>query len=189
MRNSLPVPSSDHRSIPVPFLCCISMERLRTVDILAWQWLFHCVCFFYVFLPICTTTKCVSKCNRQRMLLYITLCNIILSVAGPLLLVQQWGAEDAEIKVPSARTQSLNVLLLEPGVGQYIAIHATLTARNFFLAYFYPSGPFTCIFFQNLSRFFLCWLWLTHGSCVGPQNKIGHPARGRFPCRMPAEYK
>ena len=26
------------------------------------------------------------------------------------------------------------------------------------------------------------WLWLTHGSCVGLQNKIGQPARGRFPC-------
>ena len=68
------------------------------------------------------------------------------------------------------RAQSLNVLPLKPGVGQYIAIHATLTAREFFLVYFNPSGPFTCIFFQNLSRFLLCWLWLTHGSCVGPQN-------------------
>ena len=28
-----------------------------------------------------------------------------------------------------------------------------------------------------LSCFFpLCWLWLTTGSCVGPQNKICHPA-------------
>ena len=32
------------------------------------------------------------------------------------------------------RTQSLNVLPLKPGVGEYIAIHATLTARGFFLA-------------------------------------------------------
>ena len=29
------------------------------------------------------------------------------------------------------RTQSLNVLPLKPGVGQYIAIHATLTSRDF----------------------------------------------------------
>ena len=43
------------------------------------------------------------------------------------------------------RTQSLDVLPLKPGVGQYIAIHAMLTAKDFFLAYFYPSGPFTCI--------------------------------------------
>ena len=36
-------------------------------------------------------------------------------------------------------------LFLRPGVGQYIAIHATLTARDVFLASFYPSDPFTCI--------------------------------------------
>ena len=52
------------------------------------------------------------------------------------------------------KTQSLNVLPFKPGVGQYIAIHATLTAREFFFAYFYPSSSFTCIFFQNLSHFF-----------------------------------
>ena len=44
------------------------------------------------------------------------------------------------------RTQSLKVLPFKPGVGQYIAMHATLTARDFFLANFYRSGPFTCIF-------------------------------------------
>ena len=59
------------------------------------------------------------------------------------------------------RTQSLNVLPFNPGVGQYVSIHAMLTARDFFLAYFYPSSPFTCIFFQHLSQYFLCWLWLT----------------------------
>ena len=47
------------------------------------------------------------------------------------------------------RIQSLNVLPLKPGVGQYIAIHVMLAATDFFLAYFYPSGPFTCIFSQT----------------------------------------
>ena len=51
-----------------------------------------------------------------------------------------------KLKSLLVRSRSLNVLPLKPGVGQYIAIHATLTARDFFLAYFYPSGPFTCIF-------------------------------------------
>ena len=32
-------------------------------------------------------------------------------------------------------------------------MHATLTARGFFLANFYPSGPFTCIFPKPLPRF------------------------------------
>ena len=87
-----------------------------------------------------------------------------------------------KLKSHLVRTQSLNVLPLKPGLGQYIAIHATLTARDFFLAYFYPSGPFICIFFRNFSRFFFPVSALTNiGSCVGPQNKIGHPAGCRFP--------
>ena len=71
----------------------------------------------------------------------------------------QWGAADAEIKSHPVK-MSLNVLPLKPGVRQYIAIHDTFTARDFFLAYFYPSGPFSCIFFKT-SVFFLCLLWLT----------------------------
>ena len=86
-----------------------------------------------------------------------------------------------KLKSHLVRTQSLNVLPLKPGASQYIAIHATLTARDFFLAYFYTSGPFTCIFSKTSPDFSLCWLWLTHGSSVGPQNKIGHPAGCRFP--------
>ena len=62
-----------------------------------------------------------------------------------------------KLKSHLVRTQSLNVLPLKPGVGQYIAIHATLTAREFFLDYFYPSGPFTCIFSKTSPDF----------SCVG----------------------
>ena len=54
------------------------------------------------------------------------------------------------------RTQSLQVLPLKPGLGQYNAMHATLTARDFFLANFYLSGPFTCVFSSTSSKFFLC---------------------------------
>ena len=86
-----------------------------------------------------------------------------------------------KLKSHLVRTQNLHVLPLKPGVGQDIAIHAMLAARDFFLAYFHPSGPFSCIF-PNLSQFLLCWLWLTRGSCIGPQNKIDHPAGCRFPC-------
>ena len=52
-----------------------------------------------------------------------------------------------KLKSHLVRTQSLNILPFKSGVGQYTATHATLIARDFFLAYFYPSGPFTCIFF------------------------------------------
>ena len=63
-----------------------------------------------------------------------------------------------KLKPHLLRTQSSKVLPSKRGVGQYLAIHATLTARDFFLAYFYPSGPFACIFSKTS---LLCWLRLT----------------------------
>ena len=84
-----------------------------------------------------------------------------------------------KLKSYLVRTQGLNVLPLKPGVGQYVAIRAALAAGDFFLAFFFPSGPFTCIFPSKIDPDFSCWLWLTHGSCVGLQNK-GHLAGGRF---------
>ena len=80
------------------------------------------------------------------------------------------------------KTARANVSPLKPGEGQYIAIHATLTARDFFLAYFYPSSPFTCSFSKTSLDFFPVLAVANTGSCVGLQNKIGHPAGCRFPC-------
>ena len=78
--------------------------------------------------------------------------------------------------------QSSKVLPLKPGVGQYIAMNAKLTARDFFFANFYHSSTFTCIFFKNLPRVFPVLAVANTGSCVGPQNKMGHPVGCRFPC-------
>ena len=74
--------------------------------------------------------------------------------------MSEFDPNDNDVDSILVRTQNLKVLPLKPGVGQYIAIHATLTARNFFFAYFYPSSPFTCIFPIPLPIFFLRWLWL-----------------------------
>ena len=98
-----------------------------------------------------------------------------------------------KLKSHLLRTQSLKVLTLKPGVGQYIAMHATLTARDFFLVSFYAFCPFTYIF-PNLSRVFPVLAVANTGSCVGPQNKIGQPAHRyrqlmQVPCWMSAEYK
>ena len=61
-----------------------------------------------------------------------------------------------KLKSHLMRTLSLKVLPLKPGVGQHIAMRATLTARDFFLAYFYPSGSFTRIFFPKPLPSFSC---------------------------------
>ena len=94
-----------------------------------------------------------------------------------------------KLKFHLMRTQSLKVLPLKPGVGEYIAMLTTLTARDFFFANFHPSGPFTCIFFENLSRDVPVLAVADTISCVGPQNKIGHSAGCRFPFWVPTEYK
>ena len=73
------------------------------------------------------------------------------------------------------------VLPLKPGVGQYIAIHATLSAKDFFLATFYSSHPFTCILSKTSGVFPVLALANTV-SCLGPQNKIGRCAGCRSPC-------
>ena len=103
------------------------------------------------------------------------------SLSLPLSLPRSGELRTQKLKSHLVKTQSLNVLPLKPGVGQYIAIHATLTARDFFLAYIYPSGPFTCIFSKTSPDLFLLAVANT-GSCVGPQNKLGHPAACMFPC-------
>ena len=72
---------------------------------------------------------------------------------GNLDLPRSGELQTQKLKSHLVRTQCLNILPLKPGVGQYIAIHATLTARDFFLAYFYPSGPFTCILPKPLPTF------------------------------------
>ena len=86
-----------------------------------------------------------------------------------------------KLKSHLVRTKSLYILPLKPGVGQYIAIHAMLTARDFFLANFYPSGQFTCTFSKTSAEFFPVLAVANTSSCVGSQNKIGHPAGCKFP--------
>ena len=64
--------------------------------------------------------------------------SLSLSLPPPL---PQWGNANAKIK---------KVLPLKPVVGQSRAMHATLTARDFFHAIFYNPGSITCIF-PNIS--------------------------------------
>ena len=68
-----------------------------------------------------------------------------------------WGLlRTQKLKSHLMRTQSLKVLPLKSGVGQYISMRSTLTARDFFFANFYPSGPFASIFFPKPLPSFSC---------------------------------
>ena len=99
---------------------------------------------FSSLVDVCITTCTVKSYDRIPCDVEFILCS----------LPRNGELRTQKLKSHLVRTQSLNVLPFKPGVGQYIAIHATLTAREFFLAYFYPSSPFTCIFSKTSPNFF-----------------------------------
>ena len=101
----------------------------------------------------------------------------------------QWGAVVAEIKVPSGENTELKRSPFKAWSGSVYSYTCYAYCQGFLPCLFLPFRSIHLHFFQNLPPFFLCWLRLTHGSCVGPQNKIGYPAGCMLPCWVPMEYK
>ena len=81
----------------------------------------------------------------------ISLCTTLttLSTNAP-----QCGAADIEIRVPSGENTELKGSPFKAWSRSVYSHHATLTARDFFLAYFYPSVPFTYIFSKTSPEYF-----------------------------------
>ena len=94
----------------------------------------------------------------------------------------QWRAADAGIKIPSGENTEVKHSPFKAWSRSVYSHACYAYCQGCLPCSFLPFRSIHLHFFQNLSHFFLCWLWLTHGSCVGLQNKIGHPARCRFPC-------
>ena len=97
--------------------------------------------------------------RRIRGVAETRLCHSTLPVGPIALLVLGIRPRTGELRTQKLkshlpRIQSLKVLPLKTGKDQYLAIHATLIARDFFVADFYPSGPFTCIFLKTSPEFF-----------------------------------
>ena len=114
-----------------------------------------------------TAVGCVVE--RYNAIIILGLGSLLMTAVG--CVVERCGA----VIVLAFKPQSLKVLSLKPGVGQYLAKHATLTARDFFLANF-------LYFFSKTSPEFFLLTVANIGSFVGLQNKIGHPAGCRFSC-------
>ena len=99
--------------------------------------------------------------------------------------VPQWRAADAEIKVPSGENTELK---RSPFQARSRSVYSHT-------CYAYCRGVLPCLFllfqsiyphfFQNLFQFFPVSAVANTGSCVGPQNKIGHPAECRFRVECP----
>ena len=88
------------------------------------------------------------------------------------LMVPQWGAADAEIKVPSGENTELKR-------SPFQAWSRSVYSHT---CYAYYQGVLPCLFLPFQSIHLHCFQNLSIFSCVGLQNKIGHPAGCRFPC-------
>ena len=113
----------------------------------------------------------------------------MLTDINPLTDAPQWGAADAEIKVPSGENTELKH---SPFIAWSRSVYSHTCyayCQGFLPCLFLPFQSIHLHFFQNLSRFFPVLALANTGSCVGPQNKIGQPAWCGFPCWVPAEYK
>ena len=100
----------------------------------------------------------------------------------------QWGAADAEIKVPSGNNTELKRSPFKAWSRSVYSHICYAYCQGFLPCLFLPFRSIHLHFFQNLSWFFPALAVTNTGSCVGPQNKIGHPAGCRFPCWVSMEY-
>ena len=132
----------------------IDVQNMGLSDLSLWPLLQGCVSSAY---------ESVGSLGTSVMLTGRCLCSWVWIKSTQTLHVHPHSGELQMPKLRShlMRTQSLKVLSWKPGVGQYTVIHATLAVRDFFLANFYPSGPFTCIFSKTSPELFLCKLRLT----------------------------
>ena len=140
------------------------------------------------YIPLLMSTEHPQASHRQRWS-FVSACGQSSACKHdfclPLLLVStpQWGAADAEIKVPSGENTELKRSPFKAWSKSVYRYTCYAYCQGFLSCLFLHFRSIHLHFFQNLSRFFPVFcLWLTHGSCVGPQNKIGHPAGCRFPC-------
>ena len=100
----------------------------------------------------------------------------------------QWGAADAEIKVLSGESTELKCSSFKVW-SRSVYSHTSYTDCQRFLPWWFRSFQSIHLhFFPKPLPSFSCVVANTT-SCVGPQNKIGHPAGCRFPCWVPAEYE
>ena len=101
----------------------------------------------------------------------------------------QWGAADAEIKVPSGENTELKRSPFKAWSRSLCSHTCYVFCQRFLPGLFLPFWFIHLHFFENLSRLFPLLAVANTSSCVGRQNKIDHPVWCRFPCWVPTEYR
>ena len=101
----------------------------------------------------------------------------------------QWGAADAEIKVPSGENTERKRSPFKAWSRSVYSDTCYAYCQEFLPCLFLLFWSIHLHFFQNLSQFFLVLAVANTSSCVDQQNKRGHRAGCKFPCWVPAEYE
>ena len=94
----------------------------------------------------------------------------------------QWGAADAEIKVPSGENTELKCSPFKAWSRSVYSHTCYAYCQEFLPHLFLPFRSIQLHFFKTSPIFFPVLAVAITGSCVGPQNKISHPVGCRFPC-------
>ena len=123
-----------------------------------------------------------AKCSPLKLLSKSVSIMSTTLLSGDSVIPPQWGVVDTEIKVPSGENTGLKRSPFKAW-SRSVYSHTCYTYCQGFLPCLFPLFQSIHLHFSKTSpNFFLHWLLLTHGSCVGPQHKTGHPAGCRFPC-------
>ena len=93
--------------------------------------------------------------------------------------IPQWGAADAEIKVPSGENTELKRSPFQAWSRSVYSHTCYVYCQGFLPCLFLPFQSIHLHFFQNLSQFF---------PVLACRIKMGYPAECRFPCWVPAAY-
>ena len=146
------------------------------------QWNVPLLIMWYVtetslYLPCGMSLKCPSTyrviCywNVPLIVWYITEMSLYVPIVSPSLINScmhplclsspQWEAADTEIKVPSGENTELKRSPFK-ALSRSVCSHTCYAyCQGFLPCLFLPLRSIHLHFFENLSRFFLCWLWLT----------------------------
>ena len=139
--------------------------------------------------------SCQASSARILHLMYMQSCHVSVAMIPP----RSRVLRTQKLKANLLRTHISEVFPLQPGVDQYIAMHAAPTAWNVFLVNFYLPSLFNflafcccccCVFVVVFFFFLVSFLFLflkplpsfycvssgQRKSGVGPKDKAGHPA-------------
>ena len=124
---------------------------------------FDCiVCWLYssshLSFPVPAQTRTIQHLN-----LSLSLSPLSLSLSSP-----QREAADGEIKVPSGENTERKRSPFKVWSRSVYSLTCCAYCQRFPRCSFLSFRSIHLHFFQNLSRFLLCWLWLIHGPCVRP---------------------